>query len=61
MAGDERLAPQPWMISPATQSVMAALSAGGTIPCFVGGGVLDSMLGPVVKDIDIATPDTPEN
>ena len=60
MAGDGRLASQLWMTSSATRSVMAALSADGTVPRFVGGCVRDAIMGRVVKDIDIATPDRPE-
>ncbi|MBT3790882.1 MAG: CCA tRNA nucleotidyltransferase [Alphaproteobacteria bacterium] len=51
---------QPWMTAEATLAVMAALAAGGTQPRFVGGCVRDALLDRTVKDIDIATPDTPE-
>jgi poly(A) polymerase len=58
MAG-EQLDPQPWMIAPETQTVIAALSAGGAELRFVGGCVRDAILGRPVSDIDIATHDPP--
>jgi poly(A) polymerase len=54
------LEPQPWMTDGATLAVMTALSADGATPRFVGGCVRDALLDRPVKDIDIATPDTPE-
>jgi poly(A) polymerase len=53
------LAPQPWMSAPATEAVIAALTAGGKEVRFVGGCVRDALLGRAVTDIDIATPDKP--
>ena len=53
------LAPQPWMSAPATEAVIAALTAGGKEVRFVGGCVRDALLGRAVTDIDIATPDEP--
>ena len=53
------LPPQPWMSAPATEAVIAALTAGGKEVRFVGGCVRDALLGRAVTDIDIATPDEP--
>src|SRR5437660_7940107 len=55
-----RIAPQPWMVEPATQAVLAALAAGGVEARFVGGSVRDALLGAPIGDIDIATPAPPE-
>jgi poly(A) polymerase len=55
-----RIAPQPWMVEPATRAVLAALSAGGVEARFVGGSVRDALLGAPIGDIDIATPAPPE-
>jgi poly(A) polymerase len=54
------LAPQDWMEEAGTLAVMAALSADGAQPRFIGGCVRDGLAHRPVKDIDIATPDTPE-
>jgi poly(A) polymerase len=54
------LPPQPWMTAPATKAVLAALSAAGAAPRFVGGCVRDALAHRPVTDIDIATPDRPE-
>ena len=55
-----RIAPQPWMVEPATCAVLAALLAGGVEARFVGGSVRDALLGKQIGDIDIATPASPE-
>jgi len=55
-----RIAPQQWMVEPATRAVLAALSAGGVEMRFVGGSVRDALLGRPMGDIDIATPAPPE-
>jgi poly(A) polymerase len=55
-----RIALQPWMIAPATRSVLAALSDSGGAARFVGGAVRDALLGRPVGDVDIATPLSPE-
>jgi poly(A) polymerase len=55
-----RIAPQPWMVEPATRAVLTALSAGGVEARFVGGSVRDALLGSAIGDIDIATPAPPE-
>jgi len=54
------LPPQPWMEAEETKAVIAALSADGASPRFVGGCVRDSLAHRPVTDIDIATPDPPE-
>jgi len=48
------------MTDPATVDVVTALAAKGSTVRFVGGCVRDTLLGRPVKDVDIATPDTPE-
>jgi len=59
--GKQRLiAPQPWMVEPATRTVLGALSAAGVEARFVGGSVRDALLGRPIGDIDIATPASPE-
>ncbi|MBV9816087.1 MAG: CCA tRNA nucleotidyltransferase, partial [Alphaproteobacteria bacterium] len=55
-----RIEPQPWMIEPATQGVLAALAEGGAEARFVGGSVRDALLGRPIGDIDIATPAPPD-
>jgi poly(A) polymerase len=55
-----RIAPQSWMVEPATRAVLAALSSGGVEARFVGGSVRDALLGRPIGDIDIATPAPPE-
>ena len=55
-----RIAPQPWMVEPATRRLLGALSAGGVEARFVGGSVRDALLGRPIGDIDIATPASPE-
>lgn len=54
------LPPQSWMEEDGTRAVIAALSADGAQPRFIGGCVRDSLAHRPVIDIDIATPDTPE-
>ncbi len=55
-----QIEPQPWMTAPETEAVLAALGADGAHPRFVGGCVRDAVLGRPVTDVDIATPDTPD-
>ena len=55
-----KIEPQDWMMAPETQAVLAALSADGAEPRFVGGCVRDAVAGRPVKDVDLATPDPPE-
>lgn len=54
------LPPQSWMEEEGTLAVIAALSADGAQPRFIGGCVRDSLAHRPVIDIDIATPDPPE-
>ncbi|HMA52024.1 MAG TPA: CCA tRNA nucleotidyltransferase, partial [Magnetospirillaceae bacterium] len=54
------LPPQSWMEEEGTQLLIAALSADGAQPRFIGGCVRDSLAHRPVTDIDIATPDQPE-
>ncbi len=61
MSGTGRIAPQAWMQAPATRAVMAALESKDAAPRFVGGCVRDALAGRPVKDIDIATPLTPQD
>ncbi len=60
MAEPRRIDLKPWMRAPDTRAVMAALAADGAEARFVGGCVRDSLLDLPVKDIDIATHETPE-
>ena len=55
-----QLSPQDWLNDPATQDVMAALSAKGGEVRFVGGCVRDALMKRPVQDIDLATPYTPQ-
>ena len=55
-----RLDPQSWMTEPAVSRVLNALKSGGVEARFVGGCVRNSLLGLPVADVDLATPDKPE-
>lgn len=55
-----RIDPPAWMTAPETKAVLAALAAGGAAPRFVGGCVRDAVLGRTGRDIDIATPESPD-
>jgi len=55
-----KLPPQPWMIAPQTTALFKALQAGGKEARFVGGCVRNAVFGLPVRDIDIATPETPQ-
>jgi poly(A) polymerase len=55
-----RIAPQPWMVEPATRSVLEAIALGDAEARFVGGSVRDALLGRPIGDIDIATTAPPE-
>lgn len=48
------------MTAPETRAVLSALRVEGQEVRFVGGCVRDAILGRPVKDVDIATPDSPE-
>ncbi|MCW8914897.1 MAG: CCA tRNA nucleotidyltransferase [Magnetovibrio sp.] len=54
------ITPQPWMTMPETQTVMAAFHAANAEARFIGGCVRDAVLKRPAKDIDIATPEEPE-
>lgn len=56
-----KLGPEPWIKAPATAKVMDALCRYGADVRFVGGCVRDSIAKRPVRDIDIATPDRPED
>jgi poly(A) polymerase len=55
-----RIEPPAWVREAATQQVLAALGAVGSVVRFVGGCVRDALLDRPLGDIDIATPDPPE-
>ena len=55
-----QLSPQGWLQDSATQALLSALTADGGEVRFVGGCVRDSVLNRPVKDIDLATPYTPD-
>lgn len=57
----ERIPPAPWMRTPATRALLAALTAEGAVVRFVGGCVRDSLVGRPVRDIDVATATTPRD
>jgi poly(A) polymerase len=59
-ASGTSLVPQPWMAAAETQKVVAALQARGTGVRYVGGCVRDALAGRAVKDVDLATPDPPD-
>ncbi len=54
------LGPQPWMAAASTKALMEALAANGSEPRFVGGCVRDALAKREVKDVDVATPETPD-
>lgn len=56
----DKIAPQPWMTTPETGAVIAALGAGGYTARFVGGCVRDTLLSRPISDIDIATDALPD-
>ena len=60
-ATPDTLGPQPWLTADDTKQVIAALSAKGAKVRFVGGCVRNALIHEPVLDIDIATPDRPEN
>ena len=57
------VAGQPWLTSPATRAVIAALEAAGGPDCvrFVGGCVRNALMGQPVDDIDLASRLLPED
>ncbi len=60
MTPSGRIAPQDWMTASSTIAVLDALSANGSTVRFVGGCVRDAVANQPVKDIDLATADSPE-
>jgi poly(A) polymerase len=60
--GVRPLADQPWLKSPASRQVLAALMADGRPARFVGGCVRDALLGREVigRELDLATPEPPD-
>jgi len=54
------LGPQDWLSAPETRALFAALAAGGAEVRFVGGCVRDAVARRPISDIDIATPEPPQ-
>ena len=54
------LSSQPWLHAASTQHLLKAFAAAGEELRFVGGCVRDAVMGRPVKDIDAATPATPD-
>ena len=51
---------EPWMETPEIKAVLAAITKNGKEARFIGGCVRDALLKKPVTDIDIATPETPD-
>jgi poly(A) polymerase len=60
MKPDLQRLPQPWMTEGPAAAVMRALTAEGDAARFVGGCVRDALVGRNIRDIDIATPLSPQ-
>lgn len=60
MQPDLQRLPQPWMREGSAALVMRALTAEGDAARFVGGCVRDALVGRPIRDIDIATPLSPQ-
>lgn len=60
MKPDLQRLPQPWMTEGPAARVMRALTAAGDQARFVGGCVRDALVGRTIRDIDIATPLSPQ-
>jgi len=60
MKPDLQRLPQPWMAEGPAARVMRALTAEGDEARFVGGCVRDALVGRNIRDIDIATPLSPQ-
>ena len=60
MKPDLQRLPQPWMTEGPAARVMRALTAEGDAARFVGGCVRDALVGRSIRDIDIATPLSPQ-
>lgn len=56
-----KLPPLDWLTCAETKAIVAALTADGTEVRFVGGCVRDSIAKRPIKDIDIATPSSPDD
>lgn len=56
----DTIPPPDWMTAAPTRTLLAALGAGGASVRFVGGCVRDAILGLLPADIDVATPELPE-
>ncbi len=55
-----RITVRPWMETDGIKRVLAAITADGKVARFVGGCVRDALLERPVKEVDIATPETPD-
>ena len=60
MKPDLQRLPQPWMTEGPAARVMQALTAAGDEARFVGGCVRDALVGRPIRDVDIATPLSPQ-
>lgn len=60
MTQPDRIIPPDWMTAAPTRSLLAALGAGGAPVRFVGGCVRDAILGLRPADVDVATPEQPD-
>jgi len=60
MTPSGRIEPQEWMTASSTRATIEALTADRATVRFVGGCVRDAVAGRAVKDIDLATPDSPD-
>ena len=60
MQPDLQRLPQPWMSEGPAATVMRALTAEGEAARFVGGCVRDALVGRPIRDVDIATPLSPQ-
>src|SRR5215510_1851376 len=60
MKPDLQRLPQPWMTDGPAATVMRALTADGDQARFVGGCVRDALIGRPIRDVDIATPLSPQ-
>ncbi|MDZ4380108.1 MAG: CCA tRNA nucleotidyltransferase [Parvibaculum sp.] len=61
MSAEKELARAAWLNEADAKAVMQALAAKGGTARFVGGCVRNALMGETVRDIDIATTETPES
>ena len=61
MSAEKELARAAWLNEADAKAVMEALAAKGGTARFVGGCVRNALMGETVRDIDIATTETPES